>query len=1508
MTGTNTNSLAKEAVMKRFSIVSLSVVVLALAFGGCNEAGPDVDRVQTSLVDKSIFQGEWWYTQATVDVDGDEANSGGGFVWEGGNAYVDLGRMDTFAIPRIRWVIDEDYLYAYRGYELISGANEDGRDEDYRGQPLAVFAISRHVDLRYDYDPVSGERSNVRVEDGTDRRWYEREYMYVDWSQNLVSSFYGVVMSVDYYSMDSAPFFFEAGAHEEFPKAWEPQFVRIGEDPEYRFADEWPAEEQDTVHYMSFVTQYMVTPGAYCAVFYRGGGQCQTTASTVRHSFLRIPPRHEYAAATQTHQEFDRFGLFRAEGRTFIRGNVPNDEIRRACSEDLDCGTGGTCADDGVCRGGLARSYGETDYLDFFRPRYNIWTDHLREDADCFSDWECRDVAGSQCDPVARKCTVPMADRPMRKVVYHLNQGYPKHLIRPAIESVWNWNEVFMAGHRTAQNRALPSGERVACQDEDPTGYCFCSSPESQDGTCAYKRDLFQSPEDAAAAGAVDPYQCHVQIAAPEPAHPTSWDDYPDEMYQFEFVGDECAFVLAPNSCDADPTAPCEQQGDLRYQFFNYIQHGQVRFGGVAEPLMDPTTGELIISDANMASESAESVSSLATRWFPALRCSGPAGCAPGEEGADVEYTEGESVRRYFSAQGQTWHPQMFHDGATDGYTLPDDGPRPTGLPADAVERLDMINARIAERLPRIERLQGMDGRAAIFSDRLRSLAGTPIETELLSTMELEAIEATQEPLQVRPDVSITDHEMLDQLSPMRGASALDFAAPEHRLWQKLARYNMDPPAETRLLAQRQGYWQYWAEAFRGMPLAEAAIRLQQMYVRGVMHHELGHCVGERHNYASSFDRDNYYDGALNVMFDHPLPNFDDYDTPGLGGNADGFVGGEEVTNYYRDLREVRDARAASGMHNFTSGSVMEYAGDLSDFNNDLGRYDRAVVWWNQWDLVEGFDAYPLHRSSDTLNEITRSHEISRTLFKSYRGGERCDVASDCPFSAESGAMDGQPITQRCILNPRESRLPIPCDGADNCVCSPFTEDFLDYVAGVPEYNNDADGDGELDHYPVNYLFCGDERGNDISWCTAFDAGESFQEAIDHYRRAWYENYPRSYYRQFRRGGPRLAASVGSIVQAVKIYQHFFFRYYYEPGFSSDPGPLGANDQIFASIDTMNWLAEMLNLPDTGSYELDSAAGVYRRIGGETGMPGSDVDLAIGQGFPMWSQRQEGYSGFFRLERGGVFMDKWYALYGLANRDWGLSFTVDERFYINFYDLWDTEMMELFGGIVLDEPRWFAPRVVMDGSTPNIQHLSWDRGTLFGACSRDGWTVPCRGSQDDVYTAPALDGTTNLSLRDWAAIFALAQFPVYYDTTFEQRAIIYKQDSGEGWSIPNTQPDGSATCAYGSHTVDPSHTTGCTAADADYVVFESERFHTPYIAVKVRSRIAYNLEEEQLSFQLLRRAVDLQTEVQALRALPSPTPAQLEELRQKEDELVRSESFIERMMYLQRQFGISGIL
>ena len=104
---------------------------------------------------------------------------------------------------KIKFDIQEDFLYARRAYEQIAGS-EDAYKQDpakYAGQPLAAWPIKSQFDIIRDYNSTTGEETNKIIE-STERPWNEREFIRVDWSQNLVTDYVGLGIN----------FFFDDGA------------------------------------------------------------------------------------------------------------------------------------------------------------------------------------------------------------------------------------------------------------------------------------------------------------------------------------------------------------------------------------------------------------------------------------------------------------------------------------------------------------------------------------------------------------------------------------------------------------------------------------------------------------------------------------------------------------------------------------------------------------------------------------------------------------------------------------------------------------------------------------------------------------------------------------------------------------------------------------------------------------------------------------------------------------------------------------------------------------------------------------------------------------------------------------------------------------------------------------------------------------------------------------------------------------------------------------------------
>ena len=1524
-------------------LLAALALALALPLSSCSEQRGEVNRVQTNLIAKDIFEGDWWYTRTIVALPDDAAwaigDAGSGAPWPGAMANFDIASQSG-VIGRIRWVIDENFLYAYRASEVIPGSNPDANSDSFRGSPLAVYRITSHVDVRREFNPVTGERTNVVSENTTDRRWYERQFIRVDWSQNLVTfGQFGAGLEIDAlfgtFTREPANLGISDEGNSQLPAEWAPQYVTVGEDAQYRFRDEWPADQQDTVHYMSFVTQEMWTP-VQCF-----GNSCGTSiALTLRDAFLRVPPNHNYAVETLANSEYDRFGIIRTEQRTYIRGGDPRGALGQYCEVNEDCETSACDTTRHICVGGLTDELGDTDYLTYYRLRHNFYANSLTDQA-CVADWECSEryeggmSAGSVCDQYARRCTIPLRERDVRPVHYRLSPGYPTYLVRSAFETVSLWNDAFMRGNRALRGTPLPEGERVSCQGNDPTQYCFCgdsiSSPEvdpSMGNTCPFQIDFFQPPGSRGVTSGTD-YNCWIAGAGDAPladvANPTEFTDYDPAVWtQLHFVGDECMLVLDVNSCDRDETAACEQLGDIRYNMFNFVTAAASGFCGVMQPMQDPITGEAIVSPVNMGGQCLDNFGVQPLVYWPMLR-----GEAPSDD-----LISGDEIRRYFEAVGNVHPPRGVAPGTGAGYDVSD--PSRPALPAD-------LTASFRDRMESlrgdIEMLHGPEGRARIFSDRTHAVDNTPEGRELMrryaasvasegfptpNAMESMAAAAMDAPgAMAGRQIDVDDPSSMDRVSPF-GDGFLEGVLGEMRDQRELLSTGTCLLEERSALVYQSQYGEYWAEAFRGADNRVARIRWAQAWHRAVMQHELGHGLGFEHNFAGTFDRDNYFPAYYRIALENPLPQLEEFDEPSRGGNGNGVVTADETQSYYRELDRVRRVRNEAGLGNYTASSTMDYPGDLSDIMG-IGFYDRAAVYYNYFNQVETYVGDPRHVAPGTTqNDMLRADITPRQNWSWYRGGESCDVDAQCPNAPGSpNLVPGQAVTQRCVTNPRFSSIQRACDGAEHCICSSFDQDFMDYQNALA-YRDLAD---PLDYYPVVYLFCSNPRLNDISWCNTFDAGESFQEAVANWRREWENRYPTSYFRRHRRPFSVRRRFQG-IADAAKVFQHLFFRYGYNEinrgrtlrasRYSSDPLPLGFNDQFNASVDALNWLAQIASLPDVGSYEFDAATNSYRHMGEELDMAGADLTLEPGEGYYTWSRYQEGQLGFFRMERRGVFWDKLFALQALTLRDWGSSTGSEERYYINFHSVFPVEVTELFGGYILDDPSWFAPRVDTTGADPIVEYPGWYRG---GDCRVGPRSVPCRGPNTTEYPGPVLEGTTNDIMRFYAVVFALAEFPVFYDTSWESRLAVFNIGNGDQFTMPNTQPDGDLTCAYRTPreeadglttvTLTPGAATCLDSEDADYITYTSDRLHTTYVASKVRSRTTYNLAEEQLGFELLEQIVRAQDRVRELEEIESGRPltdAERDELANRRRRLESDESFLQTLIQLQRVFGINSYL
>jgi hypothetical protein len=375
-------------------MICRSLGALALLLLSCAQRVPDLDRSQPNKIQKSIFDGEWYYRQTVIDVP-----YGAGFTFVG----------ETSRMERIRWEVSERYLTAYRTYEFVRDSERPYvlPGTNFQGAPVAQFPIESHFDVQRNYNPATGEQTNVIDENQSDRPWNERKFMRVNWAMNLLSNFDFMAQSI---AQSPTPYYVNDPAD---PDRW---FVGVRDEAGWKdVRDDRTIATMQKADYLDVVTKIFATPqqadyygdGSYMvpACWFFGASDCASADVKVRHSFMRVPEASsydplEYPDNYPLRNEagqlvgdaggnivrvpmFDKFGFFRTERDAY----------------DVD------------------RGVTETGRI-YLINRWNIW------DKATFKDGT----------------PIPFNQRQVRPIVYHLSPGFPESLKANAQALVAEWN------------------------------------------------------------------------------------------------------------------------------------------------------------------------------------------------------------------------------------------------------------------------------------------------------------------------------------------------------------------------------------------------------------------------------------------------------------------------------------------------------------------------------------------------------------------------------------------------------------------------------------------------------------------------------------------------------------------------------------------------------------------------------------------------------------------------------------------------------------------------------------------------------------------------------------------------------------------------------------------------------------------------------------------------------------------------------------------------------------
>jgi len=420
--------------------------------GACTEQVEDINRVQPNALKKSLFKGEWYFARTVIDA---PYETDGTFVGDRQEYFFG----EDFPALRIRWRLEEDRLLACRVEDIVIGGNAEGRGDeeldpsqeearaanDAEGDayekfpcdhPVAAFRIQSHFDIQRQYNASTGEQSNVISENTSDRFWYERDYIRVDWSDLGITDLG--------YNLNSANSMGWIGGIDA------PYYVQDEENNcgrksdgsiDYATCDEGflpPVIEDDSILITNRMT--IVPPDGLFTCFitdyYGYGTPCTLSEVGMRMSFMKVPERamgpHEemYEPLYYPDERFERVGIWRVIKPTYTPGR------------------------------------GETDFQQYLGTRWKIWK-------------KTHTCNGDDCQPL------PLSEREINPIVYYLNREFPKDLKPMAFQIAKEWSD---AHNGVKPGLDLTTSCKVVCADGKPAAQCAATDPNwRMEGICAFE-------------------------------------------------------------------------------------------------------------------------------------------------------------------------------------------------------------------------------------------------------------------------------------------------------------------------------------------------------------------------------------------------------------------------------------------------------------------------------------------------------------------------------------------------------------------------------------------------------------------------------------------------------------------------------------------------------------------------------------------------------------------------------------------------------------------------------------------------------------------------------------------------------------------------------------------------------------------------------------------------------------------------------------------------------------
>jgi hypothetical protein len=719
----------------RASLLTLALFALAapvLSQAGCSYRNPDQVYVnQNPYWAKAYFDPSvaWYYRATVVDTAPNYSGPLGFFDVSTG-----IADGDWLMLERVRWEVTENQLIGWSERASAPGSeldNKPGAEDIYRGEAVAIFAITEHFDIKRNYDPTTGEEGNI-VAENTDRPWYQREFIRVDWSKNLVPTYKFHVwleqMGDGYTVSNDDPanpkrFRFETDNGETVANGGKPTYFEI------------------TTRSM------MSTDLASYYGFYGEAYKYDTAAQLldIRHTFMRVPDGD--SESTYVPQPMPP---------SVVMVDEDGDEVRD--------------------QNGFAVRVPINDRFGFFGTLGRQTYDENRGVVEAGQIWNASRFDIWQASKNAAGEVIPIEQREPKPIVYYTNVEHPKSLMEASQRVAADWNRTFKEVVFHAQPNKYDSLDDVPDMWILKENDCNVANVEAVlNGLPAESRPLITTKArtlDGRFDGTIasvkaryeqanDPDAEFADFTTRQGVETQALADLERICASLEYYTGGDITVGRPKI--GDRAFKYQRLGDTRYSMLNLVmQDLQSGWLGLGPPYSDPFTGQTISATANVAIHLLD---------YYAARSARQVGILNGEL-SPTDLAFGTDIQSYMRKK------------LAENKIL-------VGKAASSQALKQSMDQRMAAQIARPDALREISPNRA--EQRKEKLKGTAIEQMLVSNDDVMAFGGV-DPTAAATGSYDLNEELLERVSPLRGGVSVEDAIARERKIIRMGQRAMDPP------------------------------------------------------------------------------------------------------------------------------------------------------------------------------------------------------------------------------------------------------------------------------------------------------------------------------------------------------------------------------------------------------------------------------------------------------------------------------------------------------------------------------------------------------------------------------------------------------------------------------------------------------------------------------------------------------------------------------------------